>query len=224
MALDPNHFLLANALSEVWEKDEVLSADQKELICKCTGREGAPEGEHELDSLHLAVTSCETLRNIGSGRIHWLSDDGQQFPDMTAQYIHKVAVQLHNYDGELPVEFVEPLVQFVNDTKSHIATLNYDKLLYSSFIDNGVCSGYDGCLVDGMIRNGFSADNLERRYGRDFGYYLHLHGSPLFMSDNNGGIIKLPRDELTLEDEMIGRHIVLTHVKHKPEVILASDA
>lgn len=223
MALDPNHFSLANALSEIWDTDGVLSDGQKELICRCTGRQDAPEGEHELDSLHLAVTSCETLGRIGSGRVHWLSDEGQQFSVMTARYIHKVATYLHNYNGNLPEAFVDPLVQFVKDTKSHIATLNYDKLLYSSFIDNEIFSGYNGYLIDGMVDHGFSADNLERLYDRDFGYYLHLHGSPLFIN-SNGGIKKLPRDQLTLDDKRIGRHIVLTHVKHKPEVIAASDA
>lgn len=223
MALDPDHFSLANALRKIWETDGILSDDQKELICRCIGRSHAPEGEHELDSLHLAVTSCETLGKIGLGRVHWLSEEDQQFPVMTARYIHKVATYLHNYAGELPVEFIQSIVKFVKETKSHVATLNYDKLLYSSFIENDVFNGYDGYLIDGMIDQGFSADNLERYYDHDFGYYLHLHGSPLFIN-NNGCVKKLSRDQLTLEDERIGRHIVLTHVKHKPEVIAASDA
>lgn len=224
MALDPQHFSLTRALESVWEIDELLTPEQKQLICRCVNHDGAPEGEHELDLLHLAVTSCESLGKIGGGRVHWLSEEGQKFPVMTARYIHKVATDLHNYDGELPAGFVSPLVDFVKDTKSHVATLNYDKLLYSSLIDNDIFNGYGGYLVDGMtVNQGFSEDNLERLYDRDFGYYLHLHGSPLFVNNGNK-ITKLSRDKLTINSDFIGRHIVLTHVEHKPKVIAASEA
>jgi hypothetical protein len=223
MALDSHHFSLPRALKSVWDADGILTPEQKELICRCIGHDGAPNGEDELDDLHLAVTSCETLKNIGNGEVHWLSEDGKSFPEMTARYIHKVATDLHNYKGELPTEFVNQLVGFVKDTTSHVATLNYDKLLYISFIENDICNGYDGYLVDGMtVNKGFAEENLERRVGRDFGYYLHLHGSPLFI-EREEKITKLKRDELTMECDVVGRHIVLTHVKHKPEVIAASN-
>ncbi|EJG0317489.1 hypothetical protein DBT88_RS23950, partial [Vibrio parahaemolyticus] len=57
----------------------------------------------------------------------------------------------------------------------------------------------------------------------DFGYYLHLHGSPLFM-EHEGNIVKLSRDRLNLDRDIPSKHIVLTHVKHKPSVIAASHA
>ena len=222
MAVDCNHFSLKNALEKIWSDDRLLDKDHKALINMCTGSDNAPEGENELDRLHLAITSCEILDKISTSDPHWLSDYGKEFPDVTAKYIHKVATYLHNYDGELEEVFVEPLVNFIKETKSHIATLNYDKLLYSSFVENDIVSGYDGFLVDGMLSSGFAEENLERLYDKDFGYYLHLHGSPLFI--NKGSKIKkLSRDELTIDDERVGRHIVLTHVKHKPEVIAASN-
>lgn len=224
MAVDHQHFSLARALESVWECPGVLTLQQKELISRCTNHNGPPEGEHVLGLLHVAVTSCEALERIGGGRVHWLSNEGQKFPVMTARYIHKVATDLHNFNGELPEGFVEPLVEFVKKTKSHVATLNYDKLLYSAFIDHDIFNGYSGYLVDGMTLNqGFHEDNLERLYGRDFGYYLHLHGSPLFIN-RNGKIIKLSREDLNIDTDKIGRHIVLTHVKHKPKIIAASEA
>lgn len=223
MALDPNHFSLTKALEEMWEYEGLLTDVQKELIQRCTGSENAPEGEDELDDLHLAITSCKTLQRIGSGEVDWLSEYGQEFPEITAKYIHKVATYLHNYEGDLPESFAEPLIQFIKRTKSHVATLNYDKLLYSSFIDYEIVKGYNGFLVDGMVSSGFASENLERKFNRDFGYYLHLHGSPLFM--NNGTTIKkLTMGALNLDDDNVGKHIVLTHVKHKPEVIAASYA
>jgi|SRR5580765_6266743 len=225
MALDPEHFSLDTALADIWAKEGFLSPEQKNLIGRCLGRDGAPKGEHELDQLHLAVTYCKALNQIGVKRQnHWLTADGQNFPDITAQYIHKVATKLHNYNGVLPVNFEKPLVAFVKETKSHVATLNYDKLLYDSFINNGVFSGtyQNTCLVDGMTtRTSFSDSTMKRKYGNIYGYYLHLHGSPLFVNRDEH-VQKLPRDKLTLETSEASEHIVLTHVEHKPSVIAAS--
>ena len=222
MAIDPAHFSLQPALEEIWEREGFLSDAQKQLIQRCLGREGAPNGEHELDTLHLAITYCKSLNEIGDGEVHWLNEDGQNFPEITAKYLHKVATRLHNYDVGLPEEFENSLVEFVKGTKSHIATLNYDKLLYNSFIDNDVFgSYYDTSLVDGMRGGGFSAEALERMYGNDFGYYLHLHGSPLFYNQGES-VRKLHRDHLTIDVDEASEHIVLTHVKHKQSVIAGS--
>lgn len=128
MALDQAHFSLDVALADIWNREGFLSPEQKGLIERCLGRQGAPNGEHELDQLHRAVTYCKALNQIGVGHEHWLTEDGQNFPDITAQYIHKVATKLHNYGGVLPPDFEASLITFVKDTKSHVATLNYDKL------------------------------------------------------------------------------------------------
>lgn len=223
MSLDPAHFSLTAALEEIWEREGFLSLEQQQLIERCLGRVGAPENEDELDLLHQAVTHCKSLNKIGDGDIHWLTDDGQSFPEITATYIHKVATKLHNYNGTLPQHFEDALVEFIRETKSHVATLNYDKLLYNSFIDNDLVDGYRGSLVDGMLNSGFSADALVRKYDNNFGYYLHLHGSPLFI-DHEESIVKLSRDRLNLQRDIPSKHIVLTHVKHKPSVIAASHA
>lgn len=222
MAIDPAHFSLQPALEEVWQREGFLSDAQKQLIHRCLGREGAPNGENELDTLHLAITYCKSLNAIGHSDVHWLNEDGQKFPEITAKYIHKVATKLHNYDGGLPEGFENSLVEFVKGTKSHIATLNYDKLLYNSFLDNNIFGPYnDTSLVDGMLGGGFSAEALERMYGNNFGYYLHLHGSPLFYNHGES-VRKLHRDNLTLDVEEASEHIVLTHVRHKPSVIVGS--
>lgn len=221
MSLDPAHFSLTAALEEIWERENFLTLEQQQLIERCLGRPGAPQEEDELDLLHQAAIHCKSLNLIGHGNIHWLTEDGQSFPEITSTYIHKVATKLHNYNGTLPKAFEDALVDFIRETKSHVATLNYDKLLYNSFIDNDLVDGYNGSLIDGMLRRGFSADALERKFGNDFGYYLHLHGSPLFMEDK-GDIVKLSRDLLNLDRDIPSKHIVLTHVKHKLSVIAAS--
>jgi len=97
----------------------------------------------------------------------------------------------------LPIGFENSVVDYVRETKSHVATLNYDKLLYQSLIENEILSGFDGTLVDGMLNRGFDEKALERRYGKDFGYYLHLHGSPLFY-EHRGNVRKWQRHELDI--------------------------
>lgn len=222
MALDSTHFSLDRALAEIWNRPNFLTNIQKQLIERCLQRQGPPAGEHELDTLHQAITYCKALNQIGEGNVHWLTDDGLNFPEITSTYIHKVATWLHNYDEGLPQRFENALVEFVKNTRTHIATLNYDKLLYNSFIDNGIFNGYDGYLVDGMLGHGFLSEALERKYGRRFGYYLHLHGSPLFINQGES-VLKLSRHQLTVERDEPSEHIVLTHIKRKPSVIAASN-
>jgi len=54
------------------------------------------------------------------------------------------------------------------------------------------------------------------------GWYLHLHGSPLFYDAANGKVKKLPRHQLasTIVESM---HLVLTHVRHKQSIIATSS-
>lgn len=181
--------------------------------------------EDQLDPLHLVISACKTLASINMSQrmdVHWLSQEGQQFPVAVSNYIHKVATRLHLYGGELPPAFLAPLIDFVRTTKSHVATLNYDKLLYGAFLDANLMAGYfDTTLVDGMVGGGFSSEALERRYGNNYGYYLHLHGSPLFF-DHHGLARKRERHELNPFSPEGSDHIVLTHVRHKRSVIGAS--
>lgn len=223
MALDPAHFSLTRALKDVWDSSDMRS-DTKELISHCIpDREGQPpKYEDDLDKLHLAISACSFLSKLGEdSKLHWLTAHGLNFPAACKNYINRVALDLHQSTSTLPNSFTEPLISFVRNSRSHIGTLNYDKLLYQAFIDSGILSGYSGSLVDGCTDAGFSESNLERRYGKDFGYYMHLHGSPLFYDfDNN--IYKYRRcDDIDHKNPGL-KHIVLTHIKHKPSVIDSS--
>lgn len=223
MALDPGRFSLARVMHDVWNAAYFLTPDDKRLISLTLGHEDAiPQSEEQLDILHQAVMACKTLNRILSPNLHWLTEQGQRFPVAVAKYIHMVASRLHLTDADLPAPFIAALSTFIQQTNSHVATLNYDRLLYGSFIDRNILSGYGGNLVDGITNNGFDPANLERLWGRTFGYYLHLHGSPLFYTDTNGRIRKLQRHEISTFTANPSDHIVLTHVAHKRSVISAS--
>ncbi|MCW4628242.1 MULTISPECIES: hypothetical protein [Marinomonas] len=224
MAINPRAFSLSTALQEVWDEEHILTDDDKKLISKCIRHDGAPRSEDELDVLHLSVASCDLLESIAEPEhnIHWLSEIGRRFPVATRNYIHKVSSYFHGRNVSLPEFFADPLVEFVRETKSHVATLNYDSLIYDRFIESGILNGYNGFLIDGMLDSGFSENALERRHGNNFGYYMHLHGSPLFY-DDNGVTRKLSRYYLNVNQQEHGRHIVLTHVKHKVSVINSSE-
>ncbi|UST88434.1 SIR2 family protein [Pseudomonas siliginis] len=226
MALNPHHFSLTNAMADVWNDNFAISDIHKELISQCLGGNGIiPQSEDQLDPLHMVISACKTLNSVKMSQrmnVHWLSQEGQEFPVAVGNYIHKVATRLHQYDHGLPVTFLAPLIEFIRGTRSHVATLNYDKLLYGAFLDANLMRGYfDTVLVDGMVRNGFSADSMVRRYRNNYGYYLHLHGSPLFY-DRHGLPCKRERHELNPFSPEGSDHIVLTHVRHKRSVIGAS--
>ena len=223
-ALNPDSFRLDNAIQTVWNDEDILSDHQKELIYSCLpeDREDFPQSEEDLDNLQLALSACDFLMEMPtSEEVHWLSDDGQQFPRAVRKLIFNTARQFHQTDEVLPEEFIDPLADFIWRTNSHIGTLNYDNLLYQPMIDREALSGYDGALVDGFHNAGFAKKNLERKFGNTFGYYLHLHGSPLFIDDKEK-TKKLKQHELEQRSDVASSHIVLTHVKHKTTVISAS--
>jgi hypothetical protein len=227
MALDDQAFRLSTAISEVWSDGEFLTDEQRSLISACLevgvideGR--PPESEQELDRLQRVLAACDFLRDIDvPDGGHWLTDRGQMFPDAIRVFIHKVAARFHRV-GVLPDAFINPLCEFIRDTCSHVATLNYDDLLYVPFVQNGVCRDWRGELVDGVRTEGFSERNLIRYRNNNFGWYLHLHGSPLFYTDADGSIKKIRSANLDRFATNRG-HIVLTHVKHKPSVIQSSE-
>src|SRR6056297_3520076 len=82
-----------------------------------------------------------------------------------------------------------------------------------------LCDKFNGSLVDGYTKSaGFTKNNFERKYGKDFGYYLHLHGSPLFVGDPGK---KLKRTELALHKPN-AKHIILSDGAMKPYLIQRS--
>ncbi len=225
MALDSDFFSLDKAIGRIWD-GSLLDENHKTLIRRCLADEKRqrPQDENDMDKLQLALSACELLNKLGDSRTHWLTKQGQDFPCAVRKLLHKVAGNFHEFLGRLPPTFSDSLAGFLKDTRSHVATLNYDKLLYQPLIERGVLSGYDGALCDGFHSNstGFAPDHLERKNGHNFGYYLHLHGSPLFV-DRSGATIKLGQSGSANDTDIVSSHIVMTHVRHKRTIIDASQ-
>ncbi|MEN9023207.1 MAG: SIR2 family protein [Verrucomicrobiales bacterium] len=226
MALDNEAFALDRALKQVWENDGILSEGQRDLIRLCLPEDTEfkrPSSEDDLDLLQRVLSACDFLDGFDDvAGAHWLSEEGRAFPPAIRRFVHQVAACFHNTGHELPEEFASPLCDFLHKTKSHVATLNYDPLLYQCFLNADVLAGYNGDLIDGMINKGFETNNLDRRNPEDLGWYLHLHGSPLFYDAKNGRVRKLTRNRLDNEVKE-STHLVLTHVRHKQSIIATSS-
>lgn len=236
MALDPQAYDLTNCLHNAWS-DGLLNNDQKALITACLPKGIIePMSEEHLGEMQAAVAACEILLKVKTkSRNHWLTSNGQNFPFAVKRYVFEVARQMytashsdpkkHNQHCELPDNFVNDLAIAVNLSKSHVATLNYDGLLSSAFEKLGLLGMQESVLRDGFVKENFARSNLFRP-NESGGWYLHLHGSPLFSSISNGTHRKISSKSLYSNSKTlkyVGQHVVLTHAKHKMSIIRASE-
>lgn len=227
LAQDSGYFQLESALDYAWndQANVPLSDDDKNRIARCLNRSSitdAPKSEAELATLQRVIGACDYLNTVGDNTVHWLSDDARSFPDAVKQYFGRAAAYFHQYAGWLPEDFLDSVCAFIDQRNAHVAVLNYDNLLYHPFCVRDVCKGYDGNLVDGFHNAGFHRSNLERLFGRDFGWYMHLHGSPLFAESIPGTVIKLQENELEVNHHL-KKHLILSHFTFKPGLIQHSE-
>ncbi len=235
MAISPEAFNLTNALIDVWD-DGTLEDEQKALISACLPADvQKPTSEEQLAKLQDTVNACEILLSIrDTGAGHWLSEEGSKFPEAVYKLTYAVARKMYlakHATGEslgvpcrAPEEFIAPFLHKVKDTGSHVATLNYDGLLSKALQDAGVLGGVSPVLFDGFVEAVFDRTNLFRKKGYG-GWYLHLHGSPLFTGKAGGKPRKISEATIGRKSfpKHVGRHLVLTHFTHKPRIIAASD-
>lgn len=221
MALDPEYFKLKSGLDNVWQLSTNLTPNHKQLIqstFRTISEKDGPQSEAQLDELQVALFAVKTLKKYDDTNPNsqkGLQDMAHDTSTAFKKYIHEVGIYFHRYKEQLKEEFTGPLTTYIKDTYSHVATVNYDNLLYDAFINNAVLNGYT-CLIDGYY-GAFDPKNLDDRRSKKLGWFLHLHGSPLFVGNNKR--IREQRDFITASDES---HLVLTNIKHKPTIILES--
>ena len=234
-AINNDFFALDKGIFKVWNQrgDLEISHDVKESILSCLPRVNGkrpkiPVSEEQLQLLHEIRNACRKIRDVEPASVEWLSETFREFPESIEEFVAKVSYHFHTYPNlnqeKRHSVFVDGLSKFIKKYRSHIATLNYDNLLYQPLIDKEILKGWDGHLVDGFYRNkGFSNSHLVRRtHNKDMGWYLHLHGSPLFCDTDYGIIKKITQYELPESFEispLARRHVVLAHSQDKPQII-----
>lgn len=217
MALDPTYFNLSAGLSHAWSDDGIFTPEHKHLVASAipgVDLQTYPSSEEQLDQLQMALVASDFLQSFETGDIRWLTEQSRQLPNAFRRFVHTVATYFHDSSHRLPGLFVNPLADYVEKTKSHVALLNYDNLVYDAFRERQLLRGYAGALIDGFHNTGFDKVNLDRYNTTRHGWYLHLHGSPLFV--DNRKVMGIERSFLNPTEQC---HIVLTHVRHKRSII-----
>jgi SIR2-like domain len=224
MAIDKEYFKLQNGLKTVWSDTSNFSQEQKNLVISTISglsSEDYPSSEEQLDTLQVAVVATEFLKSleaVEAVKVERLSKQSRELPRAFRRFVHEVAAYFDKSGESLPDKFISRFAQFINETKSHVATLNYDSLLYNALSNFKVLDGYNGSLIDGFWKTGFAKTNLDRYPESRFGWYFHLHGSPLYIG--NKKLMREGRQELKPTEQS---HIVLTYFKHKPIIIASSS-
>lgn len=220
-AIDAQAFDLKSGLQKEYER---LSADDQHYI---HSTEVSLENEDELERSHILASYASEISKIQHSETPFLTEYGMQFPEKRLQFIFNVANYFFNIGLDdlhnLPESFSNNLCKLINENQVNIATLNYDCLLYKELFNKNLLKGYNGPLVDGLTDGGFEERNLYRLFGKKFGWYLQLHGSPLFFTDKDNRILKSTINaELSYDNACKRSHIVLEPTKFKPDVITNS--
>lgn len=238
MAIDPTRFSISEGLKFAWEK---LDEKDKLLLSTLKGisPDKPPQTEKELKSVEEICILPLVLESIADDPDAWLSNSLKTFPTTVSNFRKHVADYFIEQGrlstiifgftepdcggvSELWESFGNSLLEFIASEKPHVATLNYDALLYELFVDQNVpstgtavcCPGRNAKLADGLLPEGFLQDIvLDGTRGR--GRYLHLHGSALFYTEE-GKIKKHNRSNYSPDPNVISHdHIVLTDHDYK---------
>ncbi len=244
MAIDAEKFNLKNAIQRVWDRtSRLLNDSSKEEIQRLVGintntPRSIPASELQLATIHRFHRSTRDLHELQPTTTKWITNEALNLNAQINYFLAAVANEFYIPDDFSTPEFdnfISNLCTFIkNDNCVHVATLNYDNILYKKFISHNVFGRFtETKLVDGFLGKTsptFSEGNLERKHGNSFGWYMHLHGTPMYVSrgsrdqvekfHNNGvtGFLK------SLEDfTMVPYfHLVLTAPQFKEDVISGS--
>lgn len=251
-AIDNNYFQLITGIASIWNNanapyNGVLTNTSKSTILNSLpllpngNSPTIPQGEDELLVLHMILNSCSNINYYHRRPNQILTQTGISLEDTVDYFFRNIAYYFHKYNVLIPsctnvdfVRFYGELEDFVNNNEIHIATTNYDNIIYHNFANSNFLTPTFATtkLVDGFTGRHqlvFDEDNLERKNNNNFGWYLHLHGSPLFYTDpTNGRIIKLLSQNAqgsvsnaTFQGTF--EHIVLNHFSVKPTIISTSN-
>jgi len=155
MALDQEQFSLKNAMARVWTENNHLTDQEKAIIGSLEGIDSieGPKSEDDLISAQTALGFLTSFRNsLGEEALtSWFTSDALNYPETINKYIIEIAYDLYcykipKYKLGLWGTFLDNLVLHIEQTRSHIATLNYDDLLYDPIVSGHTISNTDRCV------------------------------------------------------------------------------
>lgn len=194
-----------------------------------------PENEEDLQKIQAQIFKIiniqESTKNLHPLIRKNLEINLQKFKLDYFAYLYEVAKYFYRQDILTNQKFKDFAQRFAEHIKSykrkgiitHVATLNYDRLLYKEFLKHKILvnSFKDTFLVDGFTdKLGFDKENLSKKYRNIFGWYIHLHGSPLYYTNLKESRIEKSKinDDLNFNKET-RNHIILCDPKQKYEAI-----
>lgn len=224
MAIDPNHFAIDRGLYSAWSR---LNPEHRGRIKNLITDKTDLNTEEQLDKHYEVIQACLMLSKIEQhSNLAWLHDDAKNFPDNFRDFIVNAALHFFEYEIKDHSKFnffLEKLKSYILNHNTHLITLNYDKLIYDRFsVDQEVMFFDKGRLMDGFFVNstGFTPSRL---WDSSIGYYIHLHGSPLFYTNLQDGIINKSKFEEYNTDianlNYLQEHLILCATKLKPHQI-----
>lgn len=192
MAIDSEHFRIDQGLRYAWSQ---LSNDHQNRIKNLITDKSELNSEEQLDKHYSVIQACLMLNKIEQhSNLKWLHADAKNFPDNFHSFIANTAwhyfdyLNFDNVTNQNLNKFITNLKAYIAKNNTHLATLNYDGLIYDKIVNTEVMNNQGGNLIDGFYvkTDGFHPSHL---LGDNRCYYLHLHGSPLFYTDLENDII-----------------------------------
>lgn len=229
MAVDANYFKLNAGLNFAWQK---LSEEQQNTIRLIENKTITGNVEerlkHHYDAIQAIITLTKIKKNTNQ---EWLHHNAVDFRRYFRSFITNAASYFFDYETGFEENisslqnFIQNLKNFIEINNTHIMTLNYDRLIYEQIVN---CDRLKEKLTDGFNPRdgGFKRQILENYYGCR-GYYLHLHGSPLFYSDvinkviNKDSYYDYPNN--INNKNYLRNHIILCATSQKPTRITSSS-
>ncbi len=247
MAIRPDIFSLNDCANKAMlSKDYSLSYDKLELIKACLPQSNTLDSfdfsEENMKELQEILFCCRRINGIETNTsvsCGWLNEHGKKFDEYMREFSFNIARYLVEY--AVPVSqtrffdekynaFEISLSEYIKASHSHLATLNYDTILYDMACRNNLFKGKK-CLFDGLIKGKpFSNGSILRPDALKSSYYLHLHGSPLFYQNSKGEVYKYDRKDLKelqfsveqANGNFCGSFLVLAPPEHKSAIINSS--
>lgn len=225
-AINNEYFKLSTALERSLDSVWFVDDTDRELMKDClpAGSNFASIEEDHLETLHNVSGACLSLSKMSRTPSLFLTKPAIKLQNSVNKWISSVGWHFHDHGHENDAAFctfTNRMAKFIKEYHTHVATLNYDDLLYKRLFNSKILKGINGHLVDGFLKdeNGdlsFSDRNFEIGQ-RPLGYYLHLHGSPLYLTNMKGNILKQSLHSVRQISSQ--PHLVLHHVRQKENVI-----